>query len=147
MHGLLISKKLLIQSEGLLFKLMESGMGGKSFDVIKSIYEKNKLAVKIGDKHTDFFPQVRGVKQSCNLRPTLFNIYINELALYLEESPAPGLTLQDTEIKCLFYADDLVILSPTKEGLQQNLDLLHQYCQNWALTVNMKKTKMITFQK
>uniref|UniRef100_A0A671YR74 ribonuclease H n=1 Tax=Sparus aurata TaxID=8175 RepID=A0A671YR74_SPAAU len=129
--------------EGLLFKLIESGIGGKSFDVIKSIYEKNK----IGDKHTDFFPQGRGVKQGCNLSPTLFNIYINELALLLEQSPAPGLTLQDTEIQCLFYADDLVILSPTKEGLQQNLDLLHQYCQNWALSVNMKKTKIITFQK
>ena len=96
---------------------------------------------------TDFFTQGRGVKQACSLSPTLFNIDINELALLLEQSPAPGLTLPDTEIKCLFYADDLVILSPTKEGLQQNLDLLHQYCQNWALSVNMKKTKIITFQK
>lgn len=133
--------------EGLLFKLIESGIGGKSFDVIKSIYENNKLAVKIGDKHTDFFPQGRGVKQGCNLSPTLFNIYINELALLLEQSTAPGLTLTDTEIKCLFYADDLVILSPTREGLQQSLDILHQYCQTWALTVNMKKTKIMTFQK
>ena len=46
--------------EGLLFKLLESGIGGKSYDVIKSIYENNKLAVKIGDKHTDFFPQGMG---------------------------------------------------------------------------------------
>ena len=82
------------------------------------------------------------MKQGCNLSPTLFDIYINELALLLEQSPAHGLTLQDTEIQCLFYADDLVILSPTKEDLQQNLDLLHQYCQNWPLTVNMKKTKI-----
>ena len=98
-------------------------------------------------KHKDLFPQGRKVKQGCNLSPILFNIYINELALLLEQSPAPGLTLQDTEIKCLVYADDLVILSPAKEGLQQNLDRLHQYRQNWALTVNMKKTKVITLQK
>ncbi len=57
-----------------------------------------------------------------------------KLALSLERSAAPGLTLHDSEIKCLLYADDLVLLSPTQHGLQQNLDLLEQYCQTWALT-------------
>ncbi|XP_064159280.1 scavenger receptor cysteine-rich domain-containing group B protein-like [Anguilla rostrata] len=38
------------------------------------------------------------------------------------------------EIKFLLYADDLVLLSPTEQGLQRHLDLLEQYCQNWALT-------------
>ena len=38
---------------------------------------------------------------------------------------APGLTLLESEVKCLLFADDLVLLYPTKEGLQQHLDLLH----------------------
>lgn len=44
-------------------------------------------------------------------------------------------------------SDDLVLLSPTQHGLQQNLDLLEQYCQAWALTVNLKKTNIMIFQK
>ncbi|KAI4885658.1 hypothetical protein NFI96_003646 [Prochilodus magdalenae] len=108
---------------------------------------RNKCGIRIGDKHTEFFTQERGVRQGCSLSPTLFNIYINELAVQLEQSAAPGLTLQDGEVKFLLYADDLVLLSPSSQGLQQHLDLLEQYCQNWALAVNMKKTKVMVFQK
>ena len=32
-------------------------------------------------------------------------------------------------------------------GLQQHLDLLEQYCQNWALTGNSVKNKIVIFQK
>ena len=86
------------------------------------MYTNNKCAVKIGKK-----PQGRGVRQGCSLSPTLFNIYINELARAPEQSAAPGLNLLESEVKCLLFAYDLVLLSPTKEGLQQHLDLLHRF--------------------
>ena len=108
------------------------------------MYTNNKCAVKIGKKHTDFFQQSRGVRQGCSSSPTLFNI--NQLARTLEQSAAPGITLVDTEIKCLLFADDLVLLSPTKEGLQHYLDLLQSFSQTWALTVNLSKTKVIIFE-
>ncbi|KAL0202035.1 hypothetical protein M9458_000053, partial [Cirrhinus mrigala] len=70
--------------------------------------------------------------------PTLFNIYINELAEALDHSDGiPGLALHDSEVKCLLYADDLVLL----------LALLEQYCEEWALTVNLDKTRVMVFQK
>ncbi len=95
-----------------------------------------------------FFQQGRGVRQGCNLSPTLFNIYINELAEALDRSGSiPGLALHDSEVKCLLYADDLVLLSPTAEGLQHSLALLEQYCEEWALTVNLDKTRVMVFQK
>uniref|UniRef100_A0A9J8AFQ2 ribonuclease H n=1 Tax=Cyprinus carpio carpio TaxID=630221 RepID=A0A9J8AFQ2_CYPCA len=136
-----------IWHEGLFLKLIDSGIGGKFYDLIKSMYTISQCAVKIGNKRTEYFPQRRGVRQGCSLSPTLFNIYINQLASVLEHAPIQGLTLHDTEIKCLLYADDLVLLSPTKEGLQDGLDLLEDYCQTWALTVNLQKTKVMIFQK
>ena len=74
------------------------------------------------------------VRQGCSLSPNLFNININELARALEQSSAPNLTQLESEVKCQLFADDLVLLSPTMEGLQQHLDLLHRLCQTWALT-------------
>ena len=105
----------------------------------------NKCTFKIGKKHT--LLQDHGVRQGCSLSPTLFNININKLARALEQSAAPGLTLLESEVKCLLFADDLMLLSPTKEGLQQHLDLMHRFCQTWALTINLSKTKIMVFQK
>ena len=45
------------------------------------------------------------------------------------------------------HVDDLVLLSPAEQGLQQQLDMVEQFCQNWALAVNMKKTNVMIFQK
>lgn len=78
---------------------------------------------------------------------TLFNIYIDQLAKLLENSPALGLDLEGKEVKCLFYADDLLLLSQTEQGMQEYLDILHDYCVNWAFRVNLDKTKTIIFQK
>lgn len=133
---------------GLFYKLIENGVGGRTYDVIKSMYSQSKCAVKIEKLRTDFFPQSRGVRQGCSLSPTLFNLYINELAEKLNQSSnIPGLSLGDTEVKCLLYADDLVLLSPTREGLQQSLEVLKDFCHTWALKINHQKTKIMVFQK
>ncbi len=136
-----------IWHEGLYLKLIDSGIGGKLYDLIKSMYTASQCVVKIGNQRTEFFPHGRGVRQGCSLSPTLFNIYINQLANILEHAPIQGLTLHDTEIKCLLYADDLVLLSLTEEGLQDSLNLLEDFCQSWALTVNLQKTRVMMFQK
>ena len=47
----------------------------------------------------------------------------------------------------ILYADDTVIFSETKEGLQTSLDIFQLYCENWKLKVNVKKTKVMVFSK
>lgn len=48
-------------------------------------------------------------------------------------------------IPILLYADDIVLLSGTPEGLQRHLDVLHHYCTTWGLSVNLAKTKVMVF--
>ena len=43
------------------------------------------------------------------------------------------------------YADDLIILSTSKEELQTNLNFLNDYCEKWKLDTNNIKTKLMTF--
>ena len=47
----------------------------------------------------------------------------------------------------LMYADDLVLMSASTEGLQKCLDDLHIYCKMWKLKVNTDKTKILIFNK
>ena len=90
------------------------------------MYLENMCAVKIGDKETELFTQ--------RCTPGLqfkSDVYISEFAVELDQCAAPGFSLLDTELK--IYADYLVLLSPTEQGLQQQLDIVEKYCQNWAL--------------
>ena len=112
--------------EGLLYKLMESGVGGKTYGIIKSMYTNNKCAVKIGKKHT-FLPTGLWGETGMQLKPhPLQHIYQR---IGAGTRKAPCLTLL---VWSQMSADDLVLLSPTKEGLQQQLDNLHRFCQTWA---------------
>jgi tyrosine-protein phosphatase YwqE len=45
------------------------------------------------------------------------------------------------------YADDIVIFSNTKSGLQKKLDKLHEYCKEWCLEINLSKTQVLIFNK
>jgi hypothetical protein len=51
------------------------------------------------------------------------------------------------KLDCLMYADDIVIFSISANGLQQKLKLLEKYCSDWCMKVNIKKTKVLIFNK
>ena len=120
--------------------------------VIRALYCALGQRERGRERETDIyiyisFHRAVGVRQGCSLSPTLLNIYINELARAIEQSAAPGLILLESEVKCLLSAEYLDLRSPTKEDLQQHLDLLHRVSQIWALTVNLSKTKVMVLQK
>ena len=45
----------------------------------------------------------------------------------------------------LMYANDLISLSTSKEGLQTNLNFLNHYCEKCKLDINYVKTKCMIF--
>jgi hypothetical protein len=45
------------------------------------------------------------------------------------------------------YADDIVIFFLSPEGLQNKLFSPESYCDDWGVKVNIKKTKVIIFNK
>ena len=47
----------------------------------------------------------------------------------------------------LSFADDLVLISTSANGLQVCLNKLENYCKRWRLSVNVKKTKIMTMSK
>jgi hypothetical protein len=98
------------------------------------------------NSHTEFFDVKLGVKQGDNLSPTLFKIFINDLPEYLLHTPNP-IILNDKEINCLMYADDVILLSQTEVGLQSKLHKLQSFCNDWCLEVNVSKTKILIFNK
>ena len=91
-----------------------------------------------------FFPTQLGVKQGDNLRTNLFKIFINELPKYLEKSSDPVI-LNDKPVHCLMYADDIILHSTSAPELQEKIDILGKFCDNWCLAVNTQKITIMVF--
>ena len=78
----------------------------------------------------------------------LFNLFVNELPLSFDQCLTDPITLPNgTRLNSLFYADDLVILSRSKYGLQHCLNALQSFCSTWLLEVNLRKIKIMIFQR
>lgn len=78
----------------------------------------------------------------------LFNISLNNLPSMFKNIASDPLILPNkTKLNCLLYADDLVILSRSKIGLQNCLDQLNNRCKQWLMQINLKKRKIIVLQK
>ena len=119
------------------------GLGPKILSNVSNIYASCQACVILNRHLTESFPTKVGVRQGDTLSPTLFNIYINDLAICLNNS-RKGIKLNENlEVTSLFYADDLVIMAETTDNLQSLLNILHQWCQQWRMSINIGKTKVM----
>ena len=133
--------------EGIKIKLLEIGVGTKFYNTIKSMYRCSRSCIRVDKQVTGMFPIRLGVKQGDNLSPNLFKIFINNLPEYFVSISDDCVQLGDKSLHCLMYADDIVLLSKSSNGLQQKLNCLENFCNDWCLDVNISKTKVLIFNK
>ena len=72
-------------------------------------------------------------------------MYVDEVSDYTERGGDRGSQLAGTWISLLLYADDIVLISDSPEGMQQHLDALHTFASDSGLSVNLGKTKVMVF--
>ena len=163
--------------QALWFKLYESGVNSRMINLLKDMYLKIKLCVKstfcnmntnicqcmkptgvvdsssfctlcnIDETNPCFFSPKAGVCQGESLSPFLFSLFINDINSYMKEDPRVGISFYQIYVILLLFADDMVLFSESRQGLQQGLNRLHEYCVNWGLSVNANKTKCLVFKK
>jgi hypothetical protein len=124
--------------------MLKYNIRGKIFSIVESMYKHSQIQIKMNDKITKSIRVNTGVKQGEVLSPTLFNLFINDLP---ENIPIDNDTplLENKDIRCLLYADDLVLFSLSPVGLQNSINGLNKFCSTWNLEVNIKKTKILKF--
>ena len=53
--------------------------------------------------------------------------------------------IERIKLKTLLYADDIILLSSSEQGLQRSLNVLNEFSNDWKLEVNHEKSKVIVF--
>ena len=133
--------------DGLYLKLLEYGVSPKFVNLIKDMYDRLQVSVNVFSGLSLPFRSIVGLKQGCNLSPMLFNIFINNIVNIMNANNDHAPFLGPQQVSCLLYADDLILVSETKEGLQESIDKLSQFTDKWFLEANAKKTKCLIFSK
>ena len=111
------------------------------------MYGKASCRVTANNTLSSSFPCRKGVKQGCNLSPLLFSLYISDLESYLETNIAGKIALENLKIQLLLFADDLVLLADSEQGLQHSMNRLDEFCSTWDMQVNIQKTNVVIFNK
>ena len=98
------------------------------------------------------FAVTNGVRQGAVSSPILFNVYIDKLIKLLRSSKI-GCSIGHIYYGIMVYADDIVLLCPSRIGLQAMLDICEKYAvsHNLQFSTNIdpvkSKTKCIHFSK
>lgn len=128
--------------------LKKNGIGGRMYQAIKSMYAVVKAKVKVGGDLTDSFMCPRGLKQGEICSPVLFSLFINELAEEIIKGGKHGIPLSPDllQILIMLFADDIILVSSTVSGLQQQLNVLCNTAHSLDLTVNLQKSNVVIFR-
>ena len=95
------------------------GLRNKMLEVIIAMYSNVKSKVRTSEGNSASFCQCKVLMQGECLSPTLFSFFINDLEERMNDILEMGVTMNGTKISLLKYADDLVLISRSREGLQK----------------------------
>ena len=111
-----------IWREALFKKLLGYGVSSNFVSLLRNMHEKTKLSVRLPRSITEFFSSNVGLKQGRNMSPILFNLFVNDINEIFDVRFCHPVSLGNIKLSNLLYADDLILISETKTGLQSCLD-------------------------
>ena len=116
------------------------------FRNIAAMYRKTEYRIKLSRGDSQNIVINLGLKQGCPLSPMLFNLYIDDIDEIFDESCQP-VDIQNESLNHFLYADDLVIVSQSREGLQNSLDRVHTFAVSKDLKINISKSRFMVFNQ
>ena len=83
----------------------------KIFNIIDSVYTNTSCRIKFSNGLSHYFSCERGVEQGDVLSPLLFNYFINDIIKSLNQENTDPISIADSKINILLYADDIVFFA------------------------------------
>ena len=116
----------------LFTKLLDKGLPAVVIRTLIFVYEKQYAWVRWGRARSDVFPIVNGTRQGSVLSPALFSVYMDEILISLRNLGV-GCYVGEVFMGAMGYADDLVLLAPTRTAMEMML----KACEDFGAKNNL----------
>ena len=111
----------------LMYVYQNYGIQNDFANIIKVLYEGTECTIKLNDVTAEWFPIYARVRQGQNHSTTLFAMFVSSITDKINTLGTGG-TKRTPSISILVYADDIVLLLETENGLQMMLNELYTWC-------------------
>ena len=126
-------------------KLNTIGVSGHFIQVLRALYQNEQCCVSVNSVKSRWFLVAVGLKQGCMLSSLLFNLYTSDLEMVIKQT-GEGVMCDNFRVHILSYADKTCFLAESERDLQQMLQTLATWCENWSLVLNTAKTQAVHFR-
>lgn len=109
---------------GLFYKLLKQDIPNIMFRAVYSMYTDSMCRIKFTNGLSAPFKSERGVKQGDVLILFFFYYFLCDLAKNLNGYKYNPVVMGDISVSILLYADDIVLLSRSREGLQNCINTM-----------------------
>ena len=118
--------------------LLQYGIDGQLLTAINLQYMHSEVCVRVNSAMTKPFRVSVELRQGCSLSPILFLIYKDRIVKKSES--CCGVKIGDCTVRRLLFANDLVLLDSTQNGVQQALDWFSDACSVPGMKISKPTT-------
>ena len=136
----------LVKHDKLFSKLIDANICPLVLRLLATMYIEMKGKVRWGQFESGEFKVFNGIKQGAVLSPILFNIYIDSLIKSIHDTSL-GCYIGNRPSSIFVYADDIILLSPTKSAMNEIILVCQQFSDNFGLKFNSQKSESLFFSK
>ena len=124
-------------------KCRRMGIKGGLHNLLKCLFDYASVVVRIGGQKSRKIFLGRGLLQGSLLSPLLFNIFIDSLPRILRRKH-PSYSIGGCRINSLLYADDIVLISSSRDKLQNMMDTCEQHSIRHEYVFSPPKCEIIS---
>ena len=142
----------LVEWRPMFQQMLDRGVSPLYIRCLLNVYTSQTCNVRWGGSLSRSFAVMNGVRQGAVSSPILFCMYIDNLIKKLRHSNI-GCQLQGLYFGVLVYADDLLLLSPSRSGLQAMVKICEKFAElnklkfSTNVDITKSKTKCVIFTK
>jgi len=131
--------------DGLFYKMHGIGITDKLWLLFYDWFQGSTCSVLCNGKLSYDFTISRSIKQGGVFSMYAFCIFFHDVHKFVDINETCGLKYKDVYIGSPALADDLVLLSSTKNGLDTMMYKAMLYARKWRITYSPTKTKCMVF--